>query len=446
MVRREVIRSQRHPVAVGTSAPVGWGWLLVFTAGYMVMAVARVHEFIPPLTRVRPMLIVTAFATVLYLLDRQRRRSINFRHPLVMLAGFIIVWATVTAPLGLYLGGSVRFLFDELYKVGLLFLLIAAAVRDARDVRRLLVVYVYGCGALGAYLLATSRESTGGYDPNDVAMVLASAVPPAIHLLIHVRRRIDRLPLLFALSMSVVGVVMTGSRAGFVTLAAAIGFSLFFFRGIKKSWRIATVVGIVGLVGVVAGQAYWSEMSTLTSLGEDYNVTSFTGRKQIWLRGIGYMTAHPITGVGIDNFQAAEGRNPVAQQRLRQGRGTKWSAAHSAWIQVGAELGLPGLIAFVLLFGVAAKRLYRIRRLGRRRDLPAGAREVPALAEALLGTLFALAVGISFLSQAYGYAVWAVLGLALGLFKVARANGLEVAPRGGLRRRRKAGWQLAPQG
>ena len=68
------------------------------------------------------------------------------------------------------------------------------------------------------------------------------------------------------------------------------------------------------------------------------------------------------------------------------------------------------------------------------------------MAEALLGTLFALAVGISFLSQAYGYAVWAVLGLALGLFKVARANGLEVAPRGGLRRRRKAGWQLAPQG
>lgn len=446
MARSVAVRSGGRVAGISTPSASGWDWLLLCTAGYLVMAVARVHVFYPPLTRIRPTLIVAGFALLVYVLDRSRIRSIGLGHPLVRLTGFIIFWATFTAPFGLYLGGSVQFLFDELYKVGLLFLLLAAAVRNTQDVRRLIVVYVYGCAALGAYVLVSPRNFVGGYDSNDVAMVLVSALPLAIHLLLGARAAVDKLPLLLSLSICITGVVVTGSRGGFVSLAAAVVFSLFFFRGIKRFWRIATVVGVAGLIGIAGGQAYWSEMRSLVSLGEDYNVTSFTGRKQIWLRGIGYMAANPLTGVGIDNFKAAEGQHPVVQQRQSRGRGTKWSVAHSAWVQVGAELGLPGLLSFLALFGVAAKGLYRIRQNRARRGVPVSVPDASALAEALLGALFAVAVGISFLSQAYGYALWALLGLAMGLFKVVRVNALLVAPgtRSGPRAGR-GGWQFAPQ-
>ena len=103
-------------------------------------------------------------------------------------------------------------------------------------------------------------------------------------------------------------------------------------------------------------------MGTIMS-DADYNRNDESGRMQIWQRGVGYMLRYPILGVGPGNFQTAEGTLSPFAQRQQFGVGVRWNAAHNSFVQVGAELGLPGLILFVAIIATAFRAL---RRSGRR--------------------------------------------------------------------------------
>ena len=66
---------------------------------------------------------------------------------------------------------------------------------------------------------------------------------------------------------------------------------------------------------MTASDHYWRADGTITS-DSDYNHTSETGRMQIWSRGIGYMLANPLLGVGPGNFPSAEGTlSPLAERQ-----------------------------------------------------------------------------------------------------------------------------------
>jgi len=101
---------------------------------------------------------------------------------------------------------------------------------------------------------------------------------------------------------------------------------------------------------------------------------------------------------------------PEAIEQKRYGRGFHWSAAHNALIQIGAELGVGGLILFVALFVGTARLLSRLRRVP--------ATEVAVLAQILTGCLVAFVVTASFLSQAYSAYLYTLLGMILGLAKI----------------------------
>ena len=52
-----------------------WDLLLLCTAGYILVAVGRVHQLFPALQAVRPAIITGLFAIVLYLIDRHANRG-----------------------------------------------------------------------------------------------------------------------------------------------------------------------------------------------------------------------------------------------------------------------------------------------------------------------------------------------------------------------------------
>jgi O-antigen ligase len=154
-------------------------------------------------------------------------------------------------------------------------------------------------------------------------------------------------------------------------------------------------------------------MGTIAS-DADYNRTAETGRLQIWTRGIGYMLDHPLLGVGPGNFQRAEGTLSPFAHRQQYGVGVLWSAPHNTFVQVGAELGIPGLALFVAMIGSAFLLLARLgrRQRGAHRDRDA------ALTQALTASLLAFVVGAFFLSFAYSEMLYTLLALAVGLDKV----------------------------
>jgi len=164
-------------------------------------------------------------------------------------------------------------------------------------------------------------------------------------------------------------------------------------------------------------------MGTILS-DADYNRTDESGRMHIWRRGVGYMFRNPVFGVGPGNFQAAEGMLSSFAARQQLGVGVRWNAAHNSYIQVGAELGMPGLFIFI---AIIASTFAALRRLNRWYAVAADDRdENPrALTNALTASLVGFVVGAYFLSLVYTELFYTLVALSVGLRKAARPMGAE---------------------
>jgi O-antigen ligase len=166
---------------------------------------------------------------------------------------------------------------------------------------------------------------------------------------------------------------------------------------------------------VSATDRYWHQMGTILS-DADYNHTEEGGRLQIWRRGLGYMLQYPVLGVGPNNFGTAEGTLSPLAERQQFGVGVRWSAPHNSLVQVGAELGFPGLLMFVAMIGSAFVGLHRLN--GTRRST--APQTSPELKQAVTAALLGFVVGAFFLSLAYSEILYTLLAFAVGLQKVGR--------------------------
>jgi len=405
-----------------------WDILLIAAAALILIGVARVHSFVPGISGLRPALLVFVVGVLALAANHRGARSLrHLKSPLGYLMAFVFIWAMVGIPFSIYQGGSFRFFAQIFLRTGLVVLVIAASVRNVTDLERLLKTY-----ALGAIIFAVMAQGTGGmraigaggYDPNDSAMFLVSALPLVFYFLIRAKSLPGRLLFGLGLLACLSAVVLSGSRGGFLALIAVMVFSLFFLKGIKPVVRAVVIAGAIAVISVQATDEFWDRMETITA-EDDYNRESLTGRVELWKRGVGYMVANPIVGVGIRNFSVAEARHPIIADRIRRGYGTKYSAAHSIWVQIGTELGIPGLLALIGIFFMSIRMLWSVDRL--LGPVARGDPELRAAAETgrpLIGLLVGLAVAGTFLSQAYEPLLWVGFGLVLAVVKVVHLRRL----------------------
>ena len=343
----------------------------------VVMNISRIHQHFGFLVNLRPALVVTAFvAAYAYMNPRYMASGSVFRTwPAKIMAGLAIM-ACISVPLGISIGHAALFIIDSYWKVLLGAFLLVAAIRSGKDLYLFVWAFVVSSGAL-AYLslfvfrMVKARDDgfarlAGGYsyDANDIGCVAIVGI--AMTLLTYQtsgkRGKLVSALLLLGLAMTV---AKTGSRGAFVGLMALGVALLVLLRTVSLDKRLAfMVIALIGL-GVAAPPGYWDQMLTVFSPKEDYNWTAPTGRRKVAKRGIGYMMSHPIAGVGIDNFPMAEGllSDEAALRRMDPTLpGLKWSAAHNSFVQVGAELGIPGLALFLALVLGPIVGLTRLRR------------------------------------------------------------------------------------
>jgi O-antigen ligase len=331
---------------------------------------------------------------------------------------------TLSVPGALYPGLAFVLLTGSFVKTIALFLLIVGSVRGFRDVERLAYAYFAAAVVYAAILL--QRFDVGGsswrlsnlyyYDANDFGTFAVTALPLGLYFTFNERRWSRRLIGAAGVLALLISIVWSGSRGGFLALMAVGGFILFRFTAIKKSWRVLGTAAVVVTVLATASDAYWTQMRTIINPEQDYNRTAEEGRLKIWKRGIGYMLLHPVFGVGADNFTVAEGTISPLARRQDLGLGVRWSPAHNAFVQVGAELGVPGLLLLLAVLGAGFVSLARISRgsVGP----PEPGVSTPQLAQALTGSLLGWVVGGFFLSLAYADMVYALVALATALRKV----------------------------
>jgi O-antigen ligase len=407
-------------------------------AMFVVIAVARLHTVLGGVFGVVPFakLAVALLAFAAYSAFRRDDLTRLMRTVPARAFAVIVLLAALSAPFGVWRGNSISAFIGPFLPVIVLFTLgtigLAADRRTLQTCMTALAVGV-GAGAIvvlrGTYSFDGRAMLSGGLDPNDTAALLVSAIP--IALTIASGRGLVRRILFGAIALTAVAaLVKTGSRGGMLGLASMALSLIVISRGRQRMNYLAIVL-IGGAIFSVSAQDQLRERFAST-FQKDYNHTDEDGRIQVWKRGIGYMLDNPVLGVGFSNFSAAEGLlSSKAKDPMRR-RGIRYTAAHSAFVEVGAELGIGGLVAFVTMIGASLVGCWRV---GRSRD-PAEDPFFVRWARTGFVSLFGLTVSATFLSLAYSPMLIVIVTLCTGvIIGAARSREQAVV---------SDGWQSAP--
>jgi len=301
------------------------------------------------------------------------------------------------------------------YALDMMLLPIAfAALREPRHVVWVLGAFVVGAVISALYGFAhpaSDSRATGTVgDPNAEGVVLAAAVPLVLALG-GVMVRSSRAKLLAALALVVIfaGLVSTLSREALLSFAAVmVGAVLFGGR-----WRRQAAVLLV--IGATATVSYFFVFAPLTAR-ERVTMSDTSGRSSIWTVGWRVIKAHPLLGVGNDNFIVVSRQYIDQPGALQAGYFiTTPKVAHDAFIEAGADLGIPGVITLVavLALGLAApiRASWMFEGLGDRR--------MELLSRAVVLSLVAILTSEFFVAGEYEKSLWIVLALGPVLLSLA---------------------------
>ncbi|MCI0432996.1 MAG: O-antigen ligase family protein [Gemmatimonadetes bacterium] len=400
------------PALAGGGAAAAIGPLSGFAAHAPFLAIAmlavvavRFHEVLPLIPALRPALLLSVGGTI-YLWTRTSaaRRKAVLANPTIRLVLIYYGWCILTVLTSMWRTESINSL--RAFMPAVLLALALLMVPPRRDiVDRVQRWFVFLLGAFGAAAMVLGNgwrgrlEFGGMYDSNDLATLMIIGFPMAIGVMTRGAGRTRTLAAVCAAIMMFT-VVATGSRGGVLGFAVAVMVIAAGLKGTRRLW----VAGLMAFGLLVAwgtsSRIFQYRVRSIWDLENDYNYTSDVGRKAIWERGRGYILAHPVLGVGIGCFPVAEGGSWDAM-----GRTGKWSTAHNAYIQAGAELGIPGGALYIILLingAVIARRLARGYRL------PDGRREYRA---EFVASMAGFATTAVFLSHAYFNGLFALIGL-----------------------------------
>lgn len=410
-----------------------WDALLAAIVVILLLQVWRIQGLMKGVPLFGGPILATAAAVALFALDRDPRRRVGrFSQPVVRVTVGILLMVVLSIPTSLHPAQSGSFLLKDYLRSVILMLLIAWSVRGLVDVRRLAWAQIVGVALCALTILTHSATDEGRlstehtyYDENDLATLIVCTLPLVLYLWRRPTRLFGRAVLAGITLFLMTTLGRTGSRGGFVGFLMVALYLLLRFSSISTSKRVGAVAVLSILLVSLASDQYFARIETILHPSKDYNWSgkSETGRVEIWKRGVGYMMDNPIVGVGANQFPKADGTlGPEAQERLRYGKGFKWSTAHNSFVQIGAELGVMGLVLLVLLFVDAFRLLGWVRRWTRG--------EIAILAQVLTACCVGFVVTALFLSQAYSAYLYSLLGMSLGVARLVpvASGGVTTAP------------------
>ena len=258
------------------------------------------------------------------------------------------------------------------------------------------------------------------YDANDINSIIVIGFG-LVALFAQTTKGMTRFGAIILMLGMGAAVARSGSRGGFLGFVVVGATLLVALNRISVVTR-ASFVGLTLLgLAAFAPPGYWDQMRTILKPTEDYNWTAEDGRKQIWSRGMGYMMAYPFAGIGVDNFQRAE--CTISEKALNHEPDTplRCTAPHNSYLQIGAELGIPGLTLWlIMVFGGIWKMRSLARRLPRHWEhADYEARFLFHAPTYLMVCLIGFAVTSFFVSHAYLDPIYLLMALMAGTYAAA---------------------------
>jgi O-antigen ligase len=336
-------------------------------------------------------------------------------------------WATLTYVWAEDGNAVLTAVFRYSLAISLLFVVFTAVQRE-RD-----VILVTGAMALGAVCAAVygflspaeagigqlERLSGTLGEANELAAALTVGIGLGGGLLAIAKSPPVRVLIAVGIGFCLLALLQTGSRAGLVAILAMLVAAIVLARGRRLSLVIVTLTVLLIAIGYYLMAAPEQSRERITNPG------SGTGRVDLWTVGLRMVEANPVEGVGAGNFPVSSIHYLLRPGSLPDDQYIADSpkVAHNIYLEVLAELGIPGAILFLvlLLFGLGCSvaALSRFRQLGERR--------LQALAMSIAVSLVGLLAADLFASEQYERELWLLLGLGPAL--LAMAKRMERTPR-----------------
>ena len=224
-------------------------------------------------------------------------------------------------------------------------------------------IICWGIYGVHAGLLAANGGRAGAYgmyeNHNDYSFIIVQTLP---FFFIYYRTETGffrRLLLLFACIVSVIGIVLSLSRGGMLTLVLEVVLIVLFTMKRRSQIILLPLVAVVGVAAV--GYQYAARAA---NQGEGYTAEDAeSSRFELWEAGQNMILHNPLLGVGSRTFGE---HAPIYGEISHDNRGKN---AHNTFIDATATSGLLGVGAFIAMLVGA------IREMGRKTDRIASAWE-----------------------------------------------------------------------
>ncbi len=394
--------------------------------------ICKIQSLVPALSAImfQKIMILIPFVGLLFApgLAKNIIKSFNSSRGKALL--FLVVWMVVSVPFSIYPTEGFSFLTDHLWKMLISLCLILAYGNTEESLDKMIWAFILAVGIFGVIALISSHTGRFSvvteYDPNENALLFVLAVP-FIFWKMMTLRGFKKILMACLLGLLVLGIVETSSRGGFLGLVAVTLVSVYQYKRATNinifNFKIAaSIVLVIGVLYFAGGEQYKQRISTIFDTSSEYNYTSSSGRLTIWKQGLSLMVFNPLLGVGVASFETGLGRT----FRMDEGQ---WQAAHNSFIQVGAELGFPGLIAFcfIILSTIAHLRKAAAARYVLHAHAGEDSPEQPkqklnlglTTACSLIGSWTGFIVSGSLLSVAYGNLIFFLIGTSWAYINVA---------------------------
>ncbi len=178
--------------------------------------------------------------------------------------------------------------------------------------------------------------------PNSVALFLEPAVAIAAGFVVYSDDHRDRNLAIVWLVFMLAAVIATLSRGGFLTLAVLVLVVVLTMR--RTRLKLAILGGAVVAAAAIS-QIPFVAQRLYRQLDPSYQGNTLEGRLQIWSDTLKMLRARPIFGSGLRAYQT------VMQAYVSPGHQPELYP-HNIFLSMWVELGLLGLIAFVVLLGL----------------------------------------------------------------------------------------------
>jgi O-antigen ligase len=295
----------------------------------------------------------------------------------------------------------------------LFFFITLTLVDSTRRLRTVLLVAVGSVGFASAHVVREWQKYGGfgtyrpGYvtgDANYYSLSALLCIPVAFYLIGGRQRPWERWFCRGCLALTILGLTAAASRGALLGLGAALVYACVVSRRRGRMLKLA--------FGVLLPLLLLSPSSPLPRLlsPDRSDQESSDTRLALWRAGLRMVEAHPVTGVGLGNFKWVVSRYDAPGESLG-------NVAHNTYVEVAAELGIPGLVLWLGLLASTFRALTRIRR--RTRDVPA-ADLVHRAALGLQAGMVAFLVATFFVSATQQKLFWLAVFLTMCLPALAR--------------------------